>query len=141
VAELTIEKAKKIYESSDSMKDLMLTLFSKEELEPHNEVTQSEFDNAFLEFLGQCTKTVFITNNVLESKLPTNQIKLLNKDGQWLFDIEFTGKYPHFWVNRYSVWDILANEFHIQDADIQRLMKNQIGKQFGLFELHEIIPF
>ena len=44
MAELTIEEARKIYTSFDEMKSLMLTKFSKSELEEH-EVTQEEFDN------------------------------------------------------------------------------------------------
>ena len=38
MAELTIEEARKIYSSSDSLKSLMLTKFTKEELE-RNEIT------------------------------------------------------------------------------------------------------
>ena len=44
MAEISIEEARKIYASSDEMKSLMLTKFSKSELEKH-EVTQEEFDN------------------------------------------------------------------------------------------------
>lgn len=55
MAELTIEEARKIYSSSDSLKSLMLTKFTKEELE-RNEITQSEFDKKFIELLGKCTK-------------------------------------------------------------------------------------
>jgi len=43
MAELTIEEAREIYTQSDSLKSLMLTKFSKEELERHK-VTQEEFD-------------------------------------------------------------------------------------------------
>ena len=70
MAELTIEEARKIYASSDEMKSLMLTKFSKSELEKH-EVTQEEFDKTFLERLGQCTKTVFLDEEGKVSKLPT----------------------------------------------------------------------
>jgi hypothetical protein len=59
MAELTIEEARKIYSSSDSLKSLMLTKFTKEELE-RNEITQSEFDKKFIELLGKCTKTIFL---------------------------------------------------------------------------------
>lgn len=135
MAEITLKEARKIYSESDSLKDLMLTKFTKSELE---QVSQAEFDKKFLELLGQCTKTVFLDSNNEISKLPTNRVELRNKYDEWLFDIKFTGENKHFWGYYYTVWEILANEFHIQtDSDIQRLMKNQINIQF---ELSDITP-
>ena len=127
MAELTIEEARKIYSSSDSLKSLVLTKFSKEELE-RNEVTQSEFDKKFIELLGKCTKTIFL--NKYGDISPTNRIELRNIDDEWMFDIEFTGKNKHFWASYNRIWLILANEFNLQDVDIQRLMKNQMNIRF-----------
>ena len=127
MAELTIEEARKIYSSSDSLKSLVLTKFSKEELE-RNEVTQSEFDKKFIELLGKCTKTIFL--NKYGDISPTNRIELRNIDDEWMFDIEFTGKNKHFWASYNRIWLILANEFNLQDVDIQRLMKNQMIIRF-----------
>jgi len=45
MAELTIEEARKIYASADSLKDLMLTLFSKEELDQR--INRAESDKKF----------------------------------------------------------------------------------------------
>ena len=131
MAELTIEEARKIYASSDEMKFLMLTKFTKDELEPH-EVTQEEFDKIFLELLGQCTKTVFLDENGNESRLPTNRIKLLNSNNKWLFDILFTGENKHFWANYYLVLKIFENKYSLTMDAISRLMKNQVNIQFGL---------
>ena len=127
MAELTIEEARKIYSSSDSLKSLMLTKFTKEELE-RNEITQSEFDKKFIELLGKCTKTIFL--NKYGDISPTNRIELRNIDDEWMFDIEFTGKNKHFWASYNRIWLILANEFNLQDVDIQRLMKNQMNIRF-----------
>ena len=91
MADLTIEEAREIYHTNDKMKSLMLTKFTKEELEKH-EVTQEEFDKIFLKLLGQCTKTVFLDENGYTSDLPTNRIELRNSDGKLMFDICFTGK-------------------------------------------------
>ena len=129
--DLTIEEARKIYASSDEMKSLMLTKFTKDELEPH-EVTQEEFDKIFLEFLGQCTKTVFLNEHGDKSKLPTNRIELRNPNDEWMFDILFTGKNKHFWVSYFRIWKIFANTYSLQDDAIQRLMKNQVNTVFGL---------
>ena len=131
MAELTIEEARKIYASSDEMKSLMLTKFSKAELEKH-EVTQEEFDKTFLELLGQCTKTVFLDEDWVESKLPTNRIVLKNSNNDWMFDICFTGKHKHFWLNNFRVWNILADTYSLNYIDIQRLMTNQVKIRFGL---------
>jgi hypothetical protein len=134
MAELTIEEARKIYSSSDSFKDLMLSKFSKEELE---QVSQSEFDKKFIELLGQCTKTVFFDNRLNESKLPTNRMELRNKDDDWMFDIQFTGENKHFYVNYNRIWRILAYKFNLQDDNIKRLMKNHMKIRFGL---EDVLP-
>ena len=131
MAELTIEEARKIYASSDEMKSLMLTKFSKSELEEH-EVTQEEFDKTFLELLGQCTKTVFLNENGYTSNLPTNRIELRNSNNKCMFDIQFTGKNKHFWANYYRVWKIFEDTYSLEDVDIKLLMKNQMNTRFGL---------
>ena len=134
MAELTIEEARKIYNESDEMKSLMLTKFSKAELEKP-EVTQEEFDKTFLELLGQCTKTVFLDEDWVESKLPTNRIVLKNSNNDWMFDICFTGKNKHFWVSYFRVWKIFKDKYSLQDNAIQRLMKNQVNTVFGLDDI------
>ena len=131
MAKLTIEEARKIYASSDEMKSLMLTKFSKSELEEH-EVTQEEFDKTFLELLGQCTKTVFLNENGYTSNLPTNRIELRNSNNKCMFDIQFTGKNKHFWANYYRVWKIFEDTYSLEDVDIKLLMKNQMNTRFGL---------
>ena len=131
MADLTIEEAREIYHTNDKMKSLMLTKFTKEELEKH-EVTQEEFDKIFLKLLGQCTKTVFLDENGYTSDLPTNRIELRNSDGKWMFDICFTGKNTHFWVNYSRVWKIFKDKDSLQDNDITKLMKNQVKIRFGL---------
>jgi hypothetical protein len=131
MAELTLEEAREVYKKSDSLKSLMLTKFSKEELETQ-EVSQEEFDKTFLELLGKCTKTVFLDENGFTSDLPTNRIELRNSDGKWMFDICFTGKNTHFWVNYSRVWKIFKDKDSLQDNDITKLMKNQVKIRFGL---------
>ena len=134
MAELTIEEARKIYNESDEMKSLMLTKFSKEELETQ-EVSQEEFDKTFLELLGQCTKTVFLDENSYESKLPTNRRELRKPNDEWMFDILFSGKNKHFWVSYFRVWKIFKDKYSLQDNAIQRLMKNQVNTVFGLDDI------
>jgi hypothetical protein len=134
MAELTIEEARKIYNESDEMKSLMLTKFSKAELEKP-EVTQEEFDKTFLELLGQCTNTVFLDEYGDESKLPTHRIDLRNSDDEWMFDIQLTGKNKHFLVSCSRVWEIFYDKYSLQYEDIQRFMKNQMKIRFGLSDV------
>ncbi len=131
MAELTLEEAREVYKKSDELKSLMLTKFSKAELEKH-EVTQEEFDKTFLELLGQCTNTVFLDENGFTSNLPTSRIELRNSNDEWLFDIQFTGKNKRFWVSCYRVWEIFYDKYSLQYEDIHRLMKNQMKIRFGL---------
>ena len=137
MAELTIEEARKIYASSDEMKSLMLTKFSKAELEKHN-LTQEEFDKTFLEFLGQCIKTVFLDKHGHENKIPNNRVRLIDATDNWLFDIQFTGKDKHFWVSNSRIWNCLADTYSLNYSDIQRLMKNQMNTRFGM---GDVTPF
>ena len=137
MAELSIEEARKIYTKSDELKALMLTKFSKEELD---KVTQEEFDKTFLELLGKCIKTAFLDENGNLSgnlsNLPTNRIELQNADGEWMFDIQYTGKNKHFWVS-YRVWSVFEDKYNLLDTDIERLMLNQLKL---LFRLYDVTP-
>ena len=49
-----------------------------------------------------------------------------------MFDICFTGKNTHFWVNYSRVWKIFKDKDSLQDNDITKLMKNQVKIRFGL---------
>ena len=133
MAELTLEEAREVYKKSDSLKSLMLTKFSKEELETQ-EVTQEEFDKTFLELLGKCTKTVFLDDHGNDCTIPTNRIDLRTSDDKWLFDIQFTGK-EHFWFNYGRVWSIFESRYGLRDNEIQRLMKNQMKLRFGMNDI------
>ena len=134
MAELTLEEAREVYKKSDSLKSLMLTKFSKEELETQ-EVSQEEFDKTFLELLGKCTKTVFLDAHGNECIVPSNRIDLRNDSGEWMFDIQFTGENRHFWVNYGRVWSIFESRYGLRDNEIQRLMKNQMKLRFGMNDI------
>ena len=138
MAELTLEEAREVYKQSDSLKEMMLTKFSKEELEKPC-ITQEEFDKAFLGLLGKCTKTVFLDDHGNECTVPSNRIELRNDENVWMFDIQFTGEKKHFYVRYFNVWNIFESRYGLQDNEIQRLMKNQVHLRFGLTDItHEM---
>ena len=97
MAELTVEEARKIYNESDSLKSLMLTKYTKDELEPH-EVTQEEFDKTFLKLLEKCIKTVYFDEHGHKSSVPTSWMELMadENDRDWILDIKYTGENKHF---------------------------------------------
>ena len=134
MSELTLEEAREIYKKSDELKSLMLTKFSREELEKH-EVTQEEFDKTFLELLGKCTKTVFLDEDSLKSAVPTNRIELRNDNNEWLFDIQFTGERRHFYAQFHNVWSIFKSQYGLSEYDIKRLMKSQMKLLFGMDDI------
>lgn len=105
-----------------------------EELETQ-EVSQEEFDKTFLELLGKCTKTVFLDGPGNECIVPSNRIDLRNDSGEWMFDIQFTGKNRHFRVNYGRVWSIFESRYELQDNEIRRLMKNQMKLRFGMDDI------
>ena len=73
MAALSIEEARKIYKY-DELKALMLSKFSKEELEKHA-VTQEEFDKTFLDLLGKCIAVCQCTSSQLTICEMTNESK------------------------------------------------------------------
>src|SRR5574344_1898980 len=135
MAELTLEEAREVYKKSDSLKSLMLTKFSKEELETQ-EVSQEEFDKTFLELLNQCTKTVFLDEYGHTSSVPTNRIELRNSKNEWLFDIQFDGN-ERFWFNSRRVWYIFEYKYGLTYNAIQKLMLNLVNTRFNM---HNCIP-
>ena len=135
MADLTLPEAKKIYKY-DELKSLMLTKFSKEELETPV-VTQAEFDKTFLEILGKCIKTVYFDEIGHKSSVPTGWMELLadENDHDWILDIKYTGENKHFWVSYWRVWQIFKDKYNLSDNEIQRLMKNMMGILFGIYDI------
>ena len=134
MAELNIEEAREIYKKSDEMKAMMLSKFSKKDLEKHA-VTQEEFDKTFLELLGKCTMTVFLDDYGNECTVLSNRIELRDDTNEWMFDIQFTGKNRHFYARYCNAWGIFESRYGLQDNEIQRLMKNQVHLRFGLTDI------
>src|SRR5574344_484600 len=131
MAELTLEEAREIYKY-DELKAMMLGKFSKEELEKH-EVTQKEFDKTFLELLGKCTKTVFLDEDSLKSAVPTNRIELRNDNNEWLFDIQFTGNPPHFYVSKSRVFSAFAKKDNMNSEELRRYIDKFAEIKFGIY--------
>ena len=133
--EITLEEAKKLYNSSEEAKTIMLSKFTKDELEGKYIPTQDEFNKFFEEkifTLIDYSKTKFLDNNEHVSNTPTSRFELRNSDDKWFFDYNYEQKNQHFWYSYNRVCSIFMNQFHLQDVDRHRLMKSLVEKHFNL---------
>ena len=139
--EITLDEAKKLYNSSEESKVFLLSKFTKEELEGKTVPTQEEFNKFFEENifpLIDYSKTKFLDNNGNVSKTPTSRIELRNSDDKWFFDYNYEQKNQHFWYSYYRVYTIFMTKISLQDDDRHRLMKSMVEKHFNL---HGVIPY
>ena len=138
--EITLEEAKKLYNSSEEAKTIMLSKFTKDELEGKYIPTQDEFNKFFEEkifTLIDYSKTKFLDNNEHVSNTPTSRIELRNSDDKWLFDYDYDQKNQHFYYSYNCVYTIFMNKFSLQGVDRHRLIKSLVEKHFNL---HGITP-
>ena len=138
--DITLEEAKKLYNSSEEAKTFLLSKFTKDELEGKNIPTQEEFNKFFEENIFTLidhskTKFLYYFGNV--SKTPTSRILLNNTSGDWLFDYDH--KPQHFYYSEYRVYNILINTFSLKDVNIQLLMKSMVDKYFNLTGITPLI--
>ena len=123
--EITLEEAKKLYNSSEYAKTIMLSKFTKDELEGKNIPTQDEFNKFFEENifpLIDYSKTRFLDSCGRNSKTPTSIIKLCNSKDQWLFGYDYDQKNPVFWYSYTRVYNILHKNFYLSVDDINNRM-------------------
>ena len=134
--EITLEEAKKLYNSSEEAKVCLLSKFTKDELEGKNIPTQEEFNKFFEENifpLIDYSKTKFLDcNNGHVSKTPTSRIELNNSDNKWLFDYNYEQKNSRFLYSYKRVYLIFMKQFSLHDFDRNRLMKSLVEKHFNL---------
>ena len=139
--EITLDEAKKLYNSSEESKVFLLSKFTKEELEGKTVPTQEEFNKFFEEnifTLIDNSKTKFLDNNGNVSKTPTSRIELNNSDNKWLFDYNYEQKNSRFLYSYKRVYLIFMKQFSLHDVDRNRLMKSLVEKHFNL---HGVIPY
>ena len=133
--EITLDEAKKLYNSSEESKVFLLSKFTKDELEGKNIPTQEEFNKFFEEnILSQIdySKTKFLDSNAQVSKTPTSTIELRDSNDNWLFDYDYDTKNQHFYYSYYNVSPIFQKTFSLQSVDRHRLMKSLVEKHFNL---------
>jgi hypothetical protein len=133
--EITLDEAKKLYNSSEEAKVFLLSKFTKEELEGKHIPSQEEFNKFFEEnILSQIdySKTRFLDNNGNVSKTPTSRIQLNNSNNECLFDYDYDQENQRFWYSYDRVYYILQTQFALRDDDRHILMKRLVEKHFNL---------
>ncbi len=130
---LPIEAARMLYRESISNRDLLLSIFTKEELEDNcvnkKVVTQEEFNKFFVEnILSKIdpSKTKFPKKNSFSC------IQLCNSRGEWLFDYDSDTKNSHFWYQFKRVNCVLQEKFSLQDGEMFQLLKNLVETHFKM---------
>ena len=135
--EITLDEAKKIYNSNEEAKTIMLSKFSKDELEGKPIPTQEEFNKFFEENifpLIDYSKTKFLDRNNNVSETPTSRIELRNSKDAWLFDYNYDQKDKHFGYSC-DISFMLYTKFYLNDFYLQPRMKNLVKKHFNLLDV------
>jgi hypothetical protein len=126
---MNISKAKQIYKESEESRNLLLSIFTKEELGVSTIPSQEEFNKFFEEkILSKVdpAKTRFPTKNSFSG------IQLYNSKGEWLFDYDYNPKNPHFWYQFNRVNCVLRDKFSLQDEEFQSIMKSLVESHFKM---------
>ncbi len=134
--EITLEEAKKLYNSSEEAKVFLLSKFTKEELEGKKVPTQEEFNKFFEETILSTidySKTKFLDFFNSISKTPTSKLELYNSNNQWLFNYNYSNINQEFYYSG-RIYTIFMNKFNLEDVDRRRLMKSLISKHFNLHD-------
>jgi len=86
-----------------------------------------------LEMLEKYKSNVrFLDENCEVSKYPTSRFEILDKNGDWLFDIDYDSKNQHFWYSYYRVWSVFRFKYSINYNDFQEVMKDILEEYLNL---------
>ena len=142
-AQITLDEAKKLYNSSEEAKVFLLSKFTKDELEGKNIPSQEEFNKFFEEHIftlidyskTKCLNDVFLDGTRYISKvsnIPTSRIRLKNSNDWWLFDYNYDQKNQHFYYSYDRVYDIVDKRFSLKVIEFEKYMKIIVEKYFNL---------
>ena len=104
------------------------------ELLNNNEVNTKELvKQEILEILEKYKSNVrFIDENYNVSKYPTSRFEILDKNGNWLFTIDYDSENPDFLYSYYSVLDAFNVKYSINYNDFQEVMTDILEEHLNL---------
>ena len=89
-----------------------------------------------LEMLEKYKSNVrFLDENGKASNYPTSRFEILDKNGEWLFDIDYDSKNPRFLYSFYRVWIVFFAKYSINYDDFQEVMKSMLEEHLSLKEV------
>jgi len=89
-----------------------------------------------LEMLEKYKSNVrFLGENYKVSKYPTSRFEILDKDGEWLFDIDYDSKNQRFWYSYNRVWMVFKGKHSINIDDFQDVMKSILEEHLNLMDV------
>ena len=125
--EITLDEAKKLYNSSEEGKSVLLSKFNKDELEGKT-VTQEEFNKFFEDNILSTIDDIKTVSGQCLGDMLNNRLIIRNYEDKWLFDYSNT----HFLYSYDRVGSILRSKFSLSLSEIDRLIKMQLVKNFNL---------
>ena len=125
--EITLDEAKKLYNSYEEGKSVLLSKFNKDELEGKT-VTQEEFNKFFEETILSTIDDIKTVSGQCLGDMLNNRLIIRNYEDKWLFDYSNT----HFLYSYDRVGSILRSKFSLSFSEIDRLIKMQLVKNFNL---------
>ena len=125
--EITLDEAKKLYNSYEEGKAVLLSKFTKDELEGKT-VTQEEFNKFFEETILSTIDDIKTVSGQCLGDMLNNRLIIRNYEDKWLFDYSNT----HFLYSYDRVGSILRSKFSLSFSEIDRLIKMQLVKNFNL---------
>ena len=86
-----------------------------------------------LEMLEKYKSNVrFLDVNGEASNYPTSRFEILDKNGEWLFDIDYDSKNPRFLYSFYRVWIVFFAKYSINYDDFQEVIKSILEEHLSL---------
>ena len=76
----------------------------------------------------------FLSKNSKVSKYPTSSFEILDKNGDWLFTIDYDSKNQRFWYSYHRVWMFFNDKHSINKDDIKEVMKSILEEHLNLKE-------
>ena len=125
--EITLDEAKTLYNSYEEGKAVLLSKFTKDELEGKT-VTQEEFNKFFEDNILSTIDDIKTVSGQCLGDMLNNRLIIRNYEDKWLFDYSNT----HFLYSYDRVGSILRSKFSLSLSEIDRLIKMQLVKNFNL---------
>ncbi len=116
---------------------LSLTLDDNQKKELLEQLTNSKvkelIKQEILDMLEQNKSNVrFLDSRESKSKYSTSRFEILNNKGEWLFDIDYDQKIPHFWYSYSRIYEFFTNKYSINHDDIQEVMESILEERLNL---------